>query len=212
MRQAQAAALTTIVGVTTRPLSRDESQERTRRLLLDAASELFARDGFRATSLADVATAAGFSKGAVYSNFASKEHLFLAAIEGEYARSLAELQPALATGGGMASRLQILGEWFADSIGGHPQRARATAEFALLADADPDVRTRLAEVRRMLVGVIESLLLEQQDQLGFAFRMPPRDLAQVVLALVDGLVIEDTFTPVSSRQVSAAMALLLTPA
>ena len=64
----------------------------------------------------------------------------------------------------------------------------------------------------MLVGVIEALLVEQQDQLGFVFRMPPRDLAQVVLALVDGLVIEDTFSPVSPAQVSAAMALVLTPA
>jgi AcrR family transcriptional regulator len=200
------------MGFVTRPLRREESQERTRRLLLDAASTLFARDGFRATSLADVATAAGFSKGAVYSNFASKEHLFLAAIEEEYSRSLEELHTALATGDDMAARLRILGLWFADSIGGNPQRARSTAEFALSADADPDVRQRLADVRRMLVAVIAELLAEQQQQLDMRFRMPPRELAQVVLALVDGLVVQDTFAPVSPEQFSAAMALLLAPA
>jgi len=50
----------------------------TRKELLRAAAGLFLRDGFVATSLADIAGAAGVTKGAVYSNFASKEDLFLA--------------------------------------------------------------------------------------------------------------------------------------
>ena len=53
-------------------LTRAESQERTRRLLVEAATRLFLRDGFRATSLETIAEEAGFSRGAVYSNFASK--------------------------------------------------------------------------------------------------------------------------------------------
>lgn len=192
-------------------LSRDESQERTRRLLLDAAAELFARDGFRATSLTDVAAAAGFSKGAVYSNFASKEHLFLASIEAEYGASLAELHGQLAALPGLAQRLEALGVWFAANIAGHPQRARATAEFALAADGDRQVRDRLAELRRLLAGVIEAMLIEQEEQLGISFRLPPAELAQIVLALVDGLVVQDTFVPVSADRFPAAMALLLAP-
>jgi AcrR family transcriptional regulator len=50
----------------------------TRKELLRAAAGLFLRDGFVATSLADIAGAAGVTKGAVYSNFESKEDLFLA--------------------------------------------------------------------------------------------------------------------------------------
>lgn len=195
-------------------LSRDESQERTRRLLLEAAGTLFARNGFRATSLADVAAAAGFSKGAVYSNFASKEHLFLATIESEYGASLAELHDRLAALSGLpglSRRLDTLGAWFAANIAGHPQRARATAEFALSADGDPQVRDRLAELRRLLAGVIEGMLVEQQDQLGITFQLPPAELAQIVLALVDGLVVQDTFAPVAADRFPAAMALLLAP-
>jgi AcrR family transcriptional regulator len=194
-----------------RPLRRDESQERTRRRLLDAAAALFARDGFRATSLADVAAAAGFSKGAVYSNFASKEHLFLAAIEEEYGASLADLQASLRGSDDVTDRLSILGTWFASNIAGHPQRARATAEFALSADSNPEVRARLAEVRRLLAAAIEGMLVEHQQRVGITFRLPASELAQIVLALVDGLVVQDTFEPVAAARFPAAMALLLAP-
>lgn len=61
--------------------TRAEKQERTREALLDAAQRLFERDGFHATALNDVAGEAGFTKGAIYSNFASKEDLFFAVYE-----------------------------------------------------------------------------------------------------------------------------------
>jgi AcrR family transcriptional regulator len=59
-------------------LTRAESQTRTRERLLDAAAEMFTAKGFTASSLEEIAEAAGFSRGAVYSNFAGKDELFLA--------------------------------------------------------------------------------------------------------------------------------------
>jgi AcrR family transcriptional regulator len=64
-----------------RRLTREESKARTRQELLRAANRLFVRNGFVATSLADIAEEAGLTKGAVYSNFESKEDLFLALLE-----------------------------------------------------------------------------------------------------------------------------------
>src|SRR5687767_15759101 len=64
-------------------LTREESKARTRADLLRAASRLFVRNGFVATSLADIAEEAGLTKGAVYSNFESKEDLFLALLAGD---------------------------------------------------------------------------------------------------------------------------------
>ncbi len=197
---------------TARALRRDESQERTRRLLLAAARDLFERNGFRGTSLADVAAAAGFSKGAVYSNFASKEHLFLATIEDEYGSQLLALHERLAVVGTVAGRLTVLGDWFAANITGHPLRARAIAEFALATDANPEVRERLAGLRRRLAAMVERLLDEQQRELGITFQLPPAELAQVVLALVDGLMVQDTFELPPPSRFPAAMALLLAPA
>ena len=62
-------------------LTREESKARTRSELLRAASRLFLRKGFVATSLSDIAEEAALTKGAVYSNFDSKEDLFLALLQ-----------------------------------------------------------------------------------------------------------------------------------
>ena len=77
-------------------LSREDSQVRTRRKLIEAASVVFARRGFHAASIREVANEADYTKGAVYSNFRSKDELFLAVLETrsqervEFYRRLAE--------------------------------------------------------------------------------------------------------------------------
>ena len=63
------------------PPSRAAQQQRTREALLEAAFRVFARDGFHGASLDGIARTAGYSKGAVYSNFASKGELFLAVMD-----------------------------------------------------------------------------------------------------------------------------------
>jgi AcrR family transcriptional regulator len=68
-----------------------ERRETTRRLLLDTARSLFARDGFAATSLEAVATTAGVTKGALYHHFAGKEQLFEAVYTEEQQRIAEEL-------------------------------------------------------------------------------------------------------------------------
>jgi AcrR family transcriptional regulator len=62
-------------------LSRSESQARTRERLLEAARAAFIGEGYARTSLEAIADRAGYSKGAVYSNFESKESLFLELLE-----------------------------------------------------------------------------------------------------------------------------------
>jgi TetR/AcrR family transcriptional regulator, transcriptional repressor of aconitase len=62
-------------------LSREENRAQTRARLVSIASEHFAREGYGAASLDRIAEEAGFSKGAVYSNFSGKEELFLGVLE-----------------------------------------------------------------------------------------------------------------------------------
>ncbi|MBK5217199.1 MAG: TetR family transcriptional regulator, partial [Propionibacteriales bacterium] len=64
-----------------RPVTRAERQARTRERLIEKAAQMFLTDGYAATSLDHVALEAGFSKGAVYSNFAGKEELCLAVLD-----------------------------------------------------------------------------------------------------------------------------------
>ena len=62
-------------------LTRAEKRERTREELISAAESLFTGQGFHATSVDEIAFEAGYTKGAVYSNFESKEDLFFAVYE-----------------------------------------------------------------------------------------------------------------------------------
>jgi AcrR family transcriptional regulator len=80
-------------------LSRAERREQTREELLTAAEACFVADGFHATSVDGVAERAGYTKGAVYSNFASKEDLFFGVYQRRVERTLTEVVPALRAAG-----------------------------------------------------------------------------------------------------------------
>jgi len=76
-------------------MSRAERREQTRQDLLTAAEACFVTRGFHASSVDEVAERAGYTKGAVYSNFASKEDLFFAVYERRVERVLTEVVPGL---------------------------------------------------------------------------------------------------------------------
>ena len=102
-------------------LTREEARNQTRREILDAARTLFTQRGYRGASLDDIAGTAGYSKGAVYSNWPSKEALFL------------DLLDEASTDGttGMST---TAGPW-----------QLATLEFFVEAVRSPEARTALAE-------------------------------------------------------------------
>jgi AcrR family transcriptional regulator len=81
--------------MTLQPLTADRRRQQTRDYLLEAAAQVFAARGFHDASIDEIAAAAGFTKGAVYSNFKNKEDLFLALIEAAYAREMAALKETL---------------------------------------------------------------------------------------------------------------------
>lgn len=125
-------------------LTRDERRAQTRGRLLDAAADVFNRLGYHGASLEAVAEAAGFTKGAVYSNFASKAELFV---------ELAERKGATGSGEEARARFRAmtLGELL-DSMG-EGLRAQAsrdehwdvlTVEFWLAAMRDPALRAVVA--------------------------------------------------------------------
>ena len=76
-------------------LTREESRAQTRDRLLEAAREVFARNGFHGASVEEIASAAGFSTGALYSNFEGKEDLFLVLMEREIEKHANEIAEAV---------------------------------------------------------------------------------------------------------------------
>jgi AcrR family transcriptional regulator len=76
-------------------LTREQSQARTREKLLASAHEMVGRDGYEGTSIERIAEEAGFSKGAFYSNFSSKEDIFLQLLGRNAGGDVSELEGRL---------------------------------------------------------------------------------------------------------------------
>lgn len=146
-------------------LSRSESQEQTRRLIVEAATGLFLANGYQATSLEQVARQAGFTIGAVYSNFGNKLELGIAAVDALYAQRVERALHVLeaATGQGLDASLDRL--WAAiEPDFGSPQWTRLEMEVAAFGSQDDMLRTavanRYARFRTLLVALIARLCAE----------------------------------------------------
>ena len=167
-------------------LTRDESRRRTRTLLLDAAERVFARRGYRGASLDEIADEAGFSKGAVYSNFANKEDLFLALLDRR--RVGPNAGPGPSPGPDGLARLAAPTEPEAWEWG------LLTLEFFLYAAREPSVRARLAAAFEEQRAVLAAILSDGREAApGSAFA--PRELATVALALGTGLGVQAVLDP-----------------
>ncbi|WP_328687151.1 TetR/AcrR family transcriptional regulator [Streptomyces caniferus] len=170
-------------------LTRAEAKARTRRLLLDAAARVFARKGFAGASVEEIAESAGFSIGALYSNFSGKEALFLALMAergmGRVAEAAQTLDRHEVGTGEAAAELGRLLVHVADK---DTDFAPLQAEFWLYAVRNPHVldtmATALREPRQALEGLIGTWLAEQ----GASTEVPADSVATVVAALFHGLV------------------------
>src|SRR6266581_7157865 len=95
-------------------LTRAQSRQRTREALVSAAMGVFARSGYAGASVDAIATQAGYTVGALYANFGTKEELFLAVFERHCADELAALRGLSASAGSVAELLAAVTGRFAD--------------------------------------------------------------------------------------------------
>jgi AcrR family transcriptional regulator len=160
-------------------LTRSERRSRTREQLLDAAERVFARQGFHGASLDAIAGEAGFTKGAVYSNFPGKDALFLALLDRRRARIEAQLAAP------DAGVVEVLADGAAE-----PPREDAwnllTLEFFLYA-----VREDLyATTRRALAAGLERGASGSRP-----LDLTATELATVALALSTGIGVQAALDP-----------------
>lgn len=181
---------------------------------MEAAARLFDAKGLAATSITEIVDEAGYTTGALYSNFANKEELFVAVIEQQVAGEMAALQEALTAEPTMEGRLRLVGDWYASKAGEGRRRIRAMAEITLLARHRGDTHTRLLENLQRLQDAVAAMLRQQQEELGIEFQLPLDTLAAAVLALVQGFVMHsaiDDDREVDSGPLTAALGVLLRP-
>jgi len=92
-------------------LTREESRALTRSKLLAAAGVVVGRDGYEAASIDRIADEAGFSKGAFYSNFASKEEIVLELLETHSLKDVAEIAALIGESRDPAHMIEVISEW-----------------------------------------------------------------------------------------------------
>jgi len=172
-----------------RHLTRQESQARTRAQLLDAGEEEFLDKGYHAASIELIARSAGYTTGAVYSNFASKDELALAVVEQKISRLIVAIQKQLASAAPtISARLGAI-ETLLDTMLGEEDWIVLLAEFVLATRHRPAMREQLVDRldigRQLLAGVLK----EQHDQVGISLSMEPERLAGALVGLAIGLAV-----------------------
>jgi len=177
-----------------------QKSEATRRKLLEAALRIFARDGFEAARIEDIAKESGHTRGAFYANFDTKEDLFFALLEQQASVRLNDLQQRLQNHESVPDRLRTLRSFYLERAADR-QSMLLTLEFKLFALRHPKMRARLAAAHRRIRA---SLKYEALTRL-----LPARpdaernELDKVLLEVVlAGLVLEHAYDPkrVSAKQ------------
>jgi AcrR family transcriptional regulator len=187
-----------------------ETQARTketRKLLLEAAEEIFVRDGYEKAQVAQIAAAAGRTKGAVYAHFKNKEDFFLALFEERAAHRVRTLVEKMKTTKTKRQNLQSLREFYSAQASDRAW-ALLTLEFKLFAMRHPDSKRRLLQAHRMTrPSDIEAEFHRvfgaeaAEDKVGI-------DGAVAALApILSGLVLESQFEPVLLSETRLALIL-----
>lgn len=167
----------------------------TRARLLQAASDVFAADGYDGASLDDVAAAAGLTKGAVYSSFAGKEELFYALMDERIGERLALADQAVKRQGTLEEIARDAGGEIVELIFSQTDWHLLFIEFWARAVRDPGRRENFARHRRSARALIARFLDEQAAATGVELPVPADQLAVAVLALSNGVAIEHLADP-----------------
>jgi AcrR family transcriptional regulator len=154
---------------------------------VQSAERVFVEHGFLGASIGEIARTAGYTTGAVYSNFASKEDLGMAVIAERMLRAIVALQAELAAAEPTPqARLQALETWSVTVLGDENWVVLVT-EFLLAARHKPEVRSQFNAGLRKARSIIACILDDQRRQLGLEFPMDAKQLAAAVMGLGMGL-------------------------
>jgi AcrR family transcriptional regulator len=184
--------------VTTRT-TRTQRKARTRAELLAAARRVFLRRGFHVASLEEIAEEAGYTKGAVYSNFRGKDDLFLALLEEHYARRAHEYAKVMLEDDDVEETRRAVARFMLAAFEREPAWWTLVSDFATHAAADPDVRKRFRELREEYLGALAGLIEKLGERHGVAFTLPLREVARGTGALMRGMVTEWILDPDGHR-------------
>ena len=168
-------------------LTRAEQQARTRERLLDAAERVFARHGYGGASIDLISSEAGYSKGAIYSNFESKEAVFLELLGVYMQRGMADLERIV--GAVPADAASALSQWL-ETMRVDNDCLLLSTELQLHARRNDTFAGAYYALQARQTRAIADCLKRLFDALAVPMPMDPIDLADSILAITHGVTLQ----------------------
>jgi AcrR family transcriptional regulator len=188
-----------------RAQTRKEKQARTRARLMRSAAKLFCRRGLDQASVEDIAQDAGYTKGAFYSNFKSKEELFLAMLDEKFGEEIERIDASLHTDESPDEAARHAGEDFVRSFRADPEWMRLYMEFVAYAARDEGFREEFLTRCRAMNARLEEVYGRWHDRIGITPPMPLGEITQMISMMADGFLIWQQLDPSVSEEVYGTM-------
>lgn len=176
-------------------LTRTERREQTREELLSSAERLFVGKGFHATSVEEIAQEAGYTKGAVYSNFGSKEDLFFAIYERRVDLVVADYEREFREAGPVGGSERLVAQ-AARRRGSEDDGWLAVFfEFWAHVVRRPELRERFAEIHRRVLEPIAAGTEQVMEERGIELPVGARQYTVALHVMALGLSLERLTQP-----------------
>jgi AcrR family transcriptional regulator len=171
-------------------LTRKETQAHTRACLMHSAAKVFARRGLQQASIDEVAEDAGFTKGAFYANFKSKEELFLAMLDERFSKRIEDIERVIAGEGSTAQKARRAGDNFVQMLSADREWERLFFEFSAYAARDDDFRQELVTRYRAMRDRFAAALKAHTEEVGKQAALPFEQVALMVSVMGNGFALE----------------------
>src|SRR4051812_19043353 len=168
--------------------------------LLSAALRVFAHRGYRDAGVDEIATEAGYSKGALYHHFSGKDELLVTLLDERIDRRMRDRFALLASGPPEQDMSIEASREFASQLEEERQALLLEREYWSLAIRDPDLRARYAERQSELRRELAAAMEARAAHLGTPdLGMPAEEVARIVMAIIGGLAVDELVEPESVR-------------
>src|SRR5262245_11132714 len=176
-------------------LTRSERKERTRTDLIEAARAVFVRRGFHGASLDEIAEEAGYTKGAVYSNFADKDALYLAVLEAHYEKRLEAYAEMFLEPETLDAAFLTISRFMAEADEREPDWLPTLAEFVAHASQREELRRAYARTRERFLEAVAGIIDELTKRFGVSLRISALEAARCSSVLIRGYSAERRIDP-----------------
>jgi len=185
--------------------TRRERQARTRAALLRAASHSISEHGLHGASIDRIAEQAGYTKGAFYANFTSKEELFLVMLDEKFNQELERMKAVMTGMGEPAEEARRAAEEFLVNMDRDPEWPRLYQEFAAHAARDEAFRIEFAARQRALRAGIAEIFARWAAAIGVEEVVPAEDVAAMTSFMADGFLRDRILDPELDNRLYASM-------